>query len=220
MRFALKALSALLTYPSAELAAAIPEIEAGLSGEGALDTRALASLSPLLARLGNAETMPAEEIYVGLFDRSRSLSLHLFEHIHGESRDRGQAMVDLLGLYESNGYLIEANELPDYLPLFLEFLSTRPEPEARQSLGDVAHILAAMRARLVERDPAYAAALGALLSLVGAPAEATTESDVDDGPDALDRAWEEVPVLFGPGGHQEQAGCGKVAGMLERMRVQ
>ncbi|MBL8688293.1 MAG: nitrate reductase molybdenum cofactor assembly chaperone [Rhodospirillaceae bacterium] len=220
MRLSLKALSALLTYPTADLAMAIPEIRDALADDAALSGRRIAALSPLLNRLGNRETMPAEEAYVGLFDRSRMLSLHLFEHVHGESRDRGQAMVDLLGLYESGGYFVEADELPDYLPLFVEFLSTRPEAEARESLGDVAHILNAMHVRLKGRDPAYAAVLGALLELAGEPVEAEAAEAVDDGPDALDRAWEEIAVTFGPEGNREQAGCGKVAGMLERMRAQ
>ena len=220
MRLSLKALSALLTYPTAELAAAIPEVRGALAEDRALPERHLAALTPLLTRLASRETIESEETYVGLFDRSRMLSLHLFEHVHGEGRDRGQAMVDLLSLYDSGGYRIEADELPDYLPLFVEFLSTRPEAEARESLGDIAHILTAMHARLKGRDPAYAAVLGALLELAGEPAVADVAEAVDDGPEALDRAWEEIAVTFGPEGNREQSGCGKVAGMLERMRVQ
>jgi nitrate reductase delta subunit len=220
MNRTLKALSALLTYPRRELAGAVTEIGAVLVEDAALPARRIAALSPLLARLGRTDTMDAEEAYVALFDRSRQLSLHLFEHVHGDSRDRGQAMVDLLNLYEKGGYRIEADELPDYLPLFLEFLSMRSAEEARESLADVAHILRAMHGRLCGRDAAYAAVLAALLALAGeAVADGEAEA-VDDGPEALDRAWEEIAVSFGPAGNQEQAGCGKVAGMLERMRVQ
>ena len=60
---------------------------------------------------------------------ARRLSLHLFEHVHGESRDRGQAMVDLKAMYENAGLFV-TRELPDYVPLLLEFLSTQPRPEA------------------------------------------------------------------------------------------
>lgn len=216
---ALKVLSALLTYPSPELAEAVPEIREALAGDRSLPPGRVAALRPLLARLGQADTTEAEEAYVDLFDRSRQLSLHLFEHVHGDSRDRGQAMVDLKTLYESGGLFIEANELPDYLPLFLEFLSTRPEAEARSSLGDVAHILKAMHRRLVGRDAAYAAVIAAILAVAGEVVAAAEVEPVDDSADALDRAWEEMPVTFGPDAAPEQAGCGKVAGMLDRMRA-
>lgn len=216
---ALKVLSVLLTYPSPELAEAVPEIREALAGDRSLPPGRVAALRPLLARLGQADTTQAEEAYVDLFDRSRQLSLHLFEHVHGDSRDRGQAMVDLKTLYESGGLFIEANELPDYLPLFLEFLSTRPEAEARSSLGDVAHILKAMHRRLVGRDVAYAAVIAAILAVAGEVVAAAEVEPVDDSADALDRAWEEMPVTFGPDAAPEQAGCGKVAGMLDRMRA-
>lgn len=216
---ALKVLSVLLTYPSPELAEAVPEIREALAGDRSLPPGRVAALRPLLARLGQADTTEAEEAYVDLFDRSRQLSLHLFEHVHGDSRDRGQAMVDLKILYESGGLFIEANELPDYLPLFLEFLSTRPEAEARSSLGDVAHILKAMHRRLVGRDVAYAAVIAAILAVAGEVVAAAEVEPVDDSADALDRAWEEMPVTFGPDAAPEQAGCGKVAGMLDRMRA-
>ena len=100
-----------------------------------------------------------------LFDRTRSLSLHLFEHVHGESRDRGQAMIDLKSLYESAGLEISATELPDFVPLFLEFLSTRPRAEACELLGQPAHILAAMAERLRKRHSAYEAVFRALVAL-------------------------------------------------------
>ncbi|MBC7135158.1 MAG: nitrate reductase molybdenum cofactor assembly chaperone, partial [Oceanibaculum nanhaiense] len=125
-----KALSALLNYPSAELVAAMPEIRAVLTGEGLVPRSSLKALEPLLSSFETAELYDLQERYVLLFDRSRSLSLHLFEHVHGESRDRGQALVDLSQLYDKNGFFIVANELPDFLPLFLEFLSTLPFGEA------------------------------------------------------------------------------------------
>jgi nitrate reductase delta subunit len=220
MNRTLKALSALLTYPTAELAAAIPEIRSALAVGGVLTQRQLVSIGPLLSRLAAHDTMPAEEAYVGLFDRSRLLSLHLFEHVHGESRDRGQAMVDLLGLYARFGYEVATDELPDYLPLFIEFLSTRGEAEAKESLTDVAHILHAMHGRLRGRDRGYAAVLAALLALAGEAVDEAVDEPVDDGDDALDRAWEEAPVTFGPDSLGAQSSCGKVAGMLERMRIQ
>ena len=165
MRQSLKALSALLTYPTAELAAAIPEVRGALAEDRALPERHLAALAPLLTRLASRETIESEEIYVGLFDRSRMLSLHLFEHVHGESRDRGQAMVDLLKLYEEGGYTPTPSELPDFLPLFLEFASTREPRAAIDLIGQPADVIAALRERLAKRNSPYEAVMAALLAL-------------------------------------------------------
>src|SRR5688500_10263536 len=99
----LKALSALLTYPTAELAAAVPEIRSVLRAEGILGAAELETLEPLLAQLATEDVYDLQERYIQLFDRTRSLSLHLFEHVHGEGRDRGQAMVDLKAVYEAAG---------------------------------------------------------------------------------------------------------------------
>jgi nitrate reductase molybdenum cofactor assembly chaperone NarJ/NarW len=127
MRLTLKVLSALLTYPTAELLAAVPEMRAALDAEGRLPRRNRDRLDRLLEDLAIHDLYDLQERYVLLFDRTRSLSLHLFEHVHGESRDRGQAMVDLKSLYERHGLFMDSSELPDHLPLFLEFLSQIPE---------------------------------------------------------------------------------------------
>jgi len=146
-----------------------------------------------------------QERYVELFDRTRSLSLHLFEHVHGESRDRGQAMIDLKNLYEKHGLSFSTSELPDYLPAFLEFLSTRPSAEARQLLGQPAHILAALAERLEKRDAPYAAVFRALEALAVPAADSEQMDVVPEGADAdpndfaaLDAQWEEEAVTFGP----------------------
>ncbi len=140
-----------------------------------------------------------------LFDRTRSLSLHLFEHVHGESRDRGQAMIDLQNLYETHGLSIGTTELPDFLPLFLEYLSTRPMAESRELLGQTAHIIAALGERLTKRGSPYAALFGALVDVAAVdPVRAEVDAvlavpDTDpDDPAALDAAWEDRPVTFGP----------------------
>jgi nitrate reductase delta subunit len=203
-----KALSALLTYPTAELQTA-----AGAIGEAVArlpDAPARDRLRGLIDEIANGDIYDLQERYVLLFDRTRSLSLHLFEHVHGEGRDRGQAMVDLMNLYEKHGLSIGAAELPDHLPLFLEFLSTRPLAEACDLLEQPAHIIAAIGERLRKRDSTYAAIFDALVSLsVLQPKDADVlallgepDSDPDDFA-ALDEAWEDAPVTFGP----EAAGC-------------
>ncbi|QRG09849.1 nitrate reductase molybdenum cofactor assembly chaperone [Xanthobacter dioxanivorans] len=199
-----RALSALLAYPSEDLVAAAPAIADVLALEGLVGEPARAGLAPLLEELAQDDLFALQESYVGLFDRTRRLSLHLFEHVHGESRDRGQAMVDLAGIYEKGGLVLVANELPDYLPLFLEFLSTRPLAEARGLIADIVHILASLEERLAARGSAYAAVFAALRTLatdgvVAAPASAPAKEEPVDDLAALDAAWEETAVTFGPG---------------------
>ena len=201
-----RALGALLQYPGPGLLEAAPEIGAVLHADDRLSGKTLDAVGRLLSRLGKSELLAAQEIYVGQFDRSRSLSLHLFEHIHGESRDRGQAMVNLAAHYETAGYRIDANELPDYLPLFLEFLSLRPAEEARGLLGNVVHILSAIRIRLERRGSDYAAVFAALEDVADRKAPRAAVEDLlehDRTPEAeaaaLDSDWEEVPAFAGDG---------------------
>ncbi len=217
----LKAFSALLSYPDAELIAAIPEVRQALRDDGLFGPRRLASLDPLLNRLAGSDLIDAQEAYVLLFDRSRTLSLNLFEHIHGESRDRGGAMVDLLETYRAGGFDLVGPELPDHLPVLLEFLSTRPVEEARATLGDAGAILVALAERLIRRESDYAALLVALVDF--ARAEATSEEaqallaeplDNPEDLEALDAAYAEAQVVFGP---DPNAGCPATRDILARM---
>jgi nitrate reductase delta subunit len=213
-----RALSALLSYPTPELQEAADEIAAALRREGLVDPAALA---PLLDDLAAGDIWDLQERYVLLFDRSRSLSLNLFEHVHGESRDRGGAMVDLLETYRAGGFELEGPELPDHLPVLLEFLSARPLAEGRAMLGDAAHILAALAERLRRRDSVYAGVFHALGGLAAEPADAEAAAALaavpEDDPEdlaALDQAWEEATVTFGP---DPDAGCPAARDMLARM---
>jgi nitrate reductase molybdenum cofactor assembly chaperone NarJ/NarW len=213
-----RALSALLSYPTADLIAAGGEIGSALAAEAVVEPAARRDLQPLLDSLASQELEELQARYVELFDTSRRVSLYLFEHVHGESRDRGQAMVDLAALYATGGLTLAANELPDYLPLFLEYLSTRPLDESRALLADTAHILAALEARLQARNPAYAAVLSAIRSAAGNPA-ATVEVADEAEPDnlaALDAAWEETAVTFGP---DNAAGGCSADRLMTRMRA-
>lgn len=152
-----RALSALLSYPSEDLIAALPEIDAILQAEGLFGPKRMEEIRRLLHELRQGDLYDLQERYVLLFDRSRSLSLNLFEHVHGESRDRGGAMVDLLETYRAGGFDLVGSELPDHLPVLLEYLSTRPLPEAEALLADASHILVALAERLTRRETAYAA---------------------------------------------------------------
>lgn len=200
-----KALSALLSYPTADLQAAVPELAAAIEGEALLPAAIRRQLDVLLNEIATGDLYDVQERYVLLFDRTRSLSLHLFEHVHGESRDRGQAMIDLKTLYENGELEIDASELPDFVPLFLEFLSTRPRPEAYDLLAQPAHVLAAIAERLRKRKSAYESVFRALVQLAAAKPKADVVSALLAEPDpdandlaALDAAWEDEPVNFGP----------------------
>ena len=198
----LKALAALLTYPEPALLEALPDIRGIVAAEKLLGRDDQARLAALIDELAATDPLDAQERYVELFDRGRATSLHLFEHVHGEARDRGQAMVDLNALYARHGLAIAANELPDYLPAVLEYLSTRPFEEVREMLTDCAHILRAVGEALVGHDSRYSAVLGALLTIAGEQAldfqPKPSEARVADTP-GIDDEWVDEPVIFGPG---------------------
>lgn len=200
-----KVLSALLSYPDAALIEAAPELRKALDEESVLPLETRPSLDALIDDLSAGDVYDLQECYVELFDRTRSLSLQLFEHVHGESRDRGQAMIDLKALYEQNGLTLSASELPDYLPAFLEFLSMRPFPDALQTLGQTTHILGALAERLHKRGAPYEAVFRALEALATPAADTADMEVVPEDPDvdpddfaALDAQWEEEAVNFGP----------------------
>jgi nitrate reductase molybdenum cofactor assembly chaperone NarJ/NarW len=196
----LKALAALLAYPTAELIAALTEIGSAIASDRRLGRGAKQGLQRLIDSLRAPDPLEAEERYVALFDRGRRTSLHLFEHVHGDSRDRGQAMVDLQQMYARGGLRLAGSELPDYLPAVLEYLSTRPMPEVREMLDDCAHILRAIGEALADRESAYAAVFAALLEVAGAKGLAAGKSRREPQAEekSLDEEWAEEPVVFGP----------------------
>lgn len=201
-----KALGALIDYPTPELQAAADEIEQALAEERAIPAAELDGVRAFISRLRRTDIMDAQEYWIGVFDRSKRLALHLYEHSYGESRDRGQAMVNLALTYRMNGFELNAAEMPDYLPLFLEFLSVIPEVHARRYLTDAVEIIEALRIRLEERDSTYAALLGALVTLASREADGTeVEAILAEEPqdpanlEELDREWAEEPVDFAAG---------------------
>ncbi len=188
----LRVIAHLLGYPNEELREHLGELQEALHDENALGKSRLGEIDALIARLINEPGLSSEAAYVELFDRGRGTSLHLFEHVHGDSRDRGPAMIDLVKTYEAGGLLLEDGELPDYLPVVLQFASTQPTTEARQFLGEIAHIIRLIFSALVRRESPYASLAGALLELAGERAEAVTVPDEQD----MDEAWAE-PEVFG-----------------------
>ena len=209
-----KVLSALLSYPTEALIAASPEFVTVLDAEKLVPAASRGAVDLLIKEIGSGEVYDLQERYGLLFDRSKTLALHLFEHVHGESRDRGQAMVDLKAMYENAGLVIAASELPDYVPLFLEFLSTQPVAEARGLLGQTVHILAALAERLDRRGSSYKTIFDALVAIAAEVPRREIVEELLKAPDTdpmdlvvLDAAWEEEEVRFGPG-TQGQGACG------------
>jgi nitrate reductase molybdenum cofactor assembly chaperone NarJ/NarW len=207
-----RALAALIAYPTEALQAATGEIATVLAEEGLAPAPQRAAIGGLLAELAGCDIYELQERYFALFDRSRTLSLHLFEHVHGESRDRGQAMADLIALYRGHGFEPTASELPDFLPLFLEFLSLLPGHEAQALLAEPAGILQLLAERLVTRKSTYAAVFQALVTLANAPAIDLPDTGSEDPDDlvALDAAWEEAAVHFGPGEQIDSCGTDRL----------
>jgi nitrate reductase delta subunit len=220
MALTYRALALLLSYPTAEIQQAAPAALRAIEAEGLVGDALLRALRRLAETIAGQDLYDAQEAYVWLFDRTRSLSLNLYEHVHGESRDRGQAMVALLELYRSKGLELSANELPDHLPVFLEFLSTLPQAEAASLLGEAAHVLAALGERLKKRQSPYRAVFGALGALMDGQADpeavAALLQEPDDDPadlETMDRLWAETAVTFGPG----DAGCPKADALVRAM---
>jgi nitrate reductase delta subunit len=189
----LRVLAALLGYPDAQMRRYLPEMRGLLHAEGALSRQRRAEIDALMDTLGRADPLEAEADYVELFDRGRGTSLHLFEHVHGDSRERGPAMIDLGQTYAKAGLMLAEGELPDYLPAVLEFVSTQPPREARAFLGETAHILNAIFGALQQRRSAYAGVLGALLELAGETAQPVKPA----AEEPLDESWAEPPVFDG-----------------------
>lgn len=198
----LSVLSHLLDYPSAEFVAAKTELNA-IVNASSLSASKQSELCRFIDNQCNKDLMDWQAEYDGLFERGRALGLWLFEHVHGESRDRGQAMVDLIEQYKQAGLELSQNELPDYIPLFLEFLSTQGEDNAKQWLSEVEHILALLQCRLEKRESDYAVVFSALLEIAESQVDlAALRTQIngekrDDTKQAIDKEWEEEAVTFG-----------------------
>jgi nitrate reductase molybdenum cofactor assembly chaperone NarJ/NarW len=193
MSTTVRVLASLLGYPDARLRGDLPEMRRLLAAERTLSPSRASELDALMDGLMMADPLDAESDYVELFDRGRGTSLHLFEHVHGDSRERGPAMIDLAQTYEKAGLMLAEGELPDYLPAVLEFVSTQPTREAKAFLGEMAHIFNAIFGALRHRESPYASVVGALLELAGEEAQAIKPAVEEP----LDESWAEPPVFDG-----------------------
>jgi nitrate reductase delta subunit len=207
----LRALAALLGYPSAELQAHADELRDAMGREQMLTHAERQRVEPLLRRLESEDLLDLQARYSELFDRSRSLSLHLFEHVHGDSRERGQAMIDLGRQYMESGFFLDTSELPDFVPVFLEYASCLPLADARETLGQPVHVFAALAERLDKRMSDYAGIFHALVALAGVRPDEAAMAEVNENtpevdPAQIDDEWEEAPVSFSAGAAHEMGG--------------
>jgi nitrate reductase molybdenum cofactor assembly chaperone NarJ/NarW len=194
----LRALGALLSYPREDLRQALPEIAEAIRGSPLIAARERDGLIVLIDELASSDILTAEERYVELFDRGRATSLNLFEHLHGESRDRGDAMVELKRRYERAGFELATRELPDHLPVVLEYLSCRDLAETRDMLLDCAHLLKRIGEALIARGSSYGAVVQALLVIAGeAPLDPAAVPRVVHRDENPDRDWFEQPAFGG-----------------------
>ncbi|MGM7448136.1 nitrate reductase molybdenum cofactor assembly chaperone [Idiomarina sp. ST20R2A10] len=206
----LQVISLLLDYPKPELVEARAELEQMVQ-QSPLSADDKAALEAFIEHRTSMSLMDWQSEYDGLFERGRALSLLLFEHVHGESRDRGQAMVDLMNQYKTAGLDLGVKELPDYIPLYLEFLSTQGDENARLGLEEVAHILALLTARLEQRGSNYSLLFQTLLSISGVQIDLDdvrqqiANEKRDDTSKELDKVWEEEAVTFA--GNDQMQGC-------------
>ena len=205
MANSLRVLAALLGYPDSRLRGHVLEMRELLRDEHAISPSRLSELDALMQTLLRTDPLELEAEYVAVFDRGRATSLHLFEHVHGDSRDRGPAMIDLGQTYEKAGLILAEGELPDYRPAVLEFVSTQPPREARAFLGEMAHIFNAIFGALLHRASPYASILAALLELAGESAQPVTPPA--DPP--IDESWAE-PAVFDGCSSKGQARPGQV----------
>ncbi len=220
MIVSLKILSLLLNYPTQELLDDLPALKDAVNSDRMLSAKGQKMICTLCDDLVGKDLYEVQEQYVFLFDRTRSHSLHLFEHVHGESRDRGQALVDLREMYLTNGCAVETTELPDYIPLFLEYLAHQRFTEAQELLGQTAHIFEALRLRLKKKGSIYANAFAVVAEISKATPSRELLSNIlaepEDDPndlEAMDRIWQEEVVRFG--GNTGEGSCGP-----DRLRMQ
>ncbi len=220
----LKILGFLLTYPTEAHLQNVRECYTILKNEKWLSDKSLKAIYSFLQEMEQSDLLDLQEKYVSLFDRTPSLSLHLFEHIHGESRDRGQALSDLSELFQHEGLSINEAETPDYLPVFLEFNSTQSQDDVKENLDSVVNILSALKKRLENRDSSYSNIFGALLETASRKPDAKAIEQAlkqDSGAlynfEQIDRQWEEQFAFDNSGNdYTGESGCPKADEMVAR----
>jgi len=204
MKMTLRVIAYLLRYPDAEMRRHLPQLQSALRTESALSTARVQAIERLIEQFMSLPDMTLEAQYIEVFDRGHRTSMLLFEHVHGDSRDRGPAMVDLIQTYEKAGLYLHREQMPDDLPVVLEFLSSQPTRQARAFLSEIAHIVRVIYSALNDRQSQYACLAAAVLELSGEKVQAVA---LEQEPE-LDEQWAE-PEVFGGCSVADQAKPGQ-----------
>ncbi|MEI3377468.1 MAG: nitrate reductase molybdenum cofactor assembly chaperone [Coriobacteriales bacterium] len=197
MIWELKALACLLLYPDEDLLTNLPEIESTLQGSEELDGESKRRLEELIGWIREADMSSLQAAYVSTFDIGKHGSLNLFEHTQGDSRDRGHVMVELNRLYKEHGLELTTTELPDHLPVFLEFLSGLEREDAQLWLESVIGPIEKIDRELQLDESPWEAVTAALLNFAGTEREVASERTPDEMIPTLDAEYYESPVTFG-----------------------
>jgi nitrate reductase delta subunit len=176
MQHTYKILSLLLDYPDREVKVNLPEMMEAVEEERYLSQAQAANLRHFLDYALSIPLTEWQTQYVQLFDLTASSNLYLFDHVYGDSRERGQAMVDLIDMYRKSGFTVRPDELPDYLPLFLEYISLLNSPaDAGVLLTEISHVLEQMKQTLEKKNSPYHYLLDILYSLSGSETTGVNE---------------------------------------------
>ena len=156
-----KVLSVLLEYPEQDLIDNLPEIRTIIDESADIDAAEKVVMQKFFDHLTSMSLTEMQTEYVKTFDLTPEHSLHLTHHLFGEDsdRDRGPALIDLSEMFKEYGVKTVTNELPDYLPLILEFASYLDESEATVFLADVNKVLVLLTENLTKAESPYAAPL-------------------------------------------------------------
>jgi len=161
-----KLLSALLDYPEQELLDHLPEVRGEIGKSQEIDATEKEAIRKFLSHLEDTDLTRLQEEYVKTFDLAPEHSLHLTHHLFGDDNDknRGPALIDLGELYKDYGVKAMTNELPDYLPLVLEFVAGLEQDEAAVFLSDANKVLGVLAANLAKAGSPYAPLLSIIES--------------------------------------------------------
>lgn len=151
-----KILSVLLDYPERDLIESLPEIKALLNEDPDVEESERSILQAFLSRVEGKSLLDLQQEYVSTFDMSAEHSLHLTHHLFGDDKNRGPALIDLGELYKDYGVEVTTNELPDYLPLVLEFAAYLDGNEATVFLSDAKKVFSVLLDNLKKAESPYA----------------------------------------------------------------
>lgn len=150
-----KILSVFLEYPDQELVDHLSEVHQEIQDSLEMDDDERSVLLKFYRYFNSKSLIELQENYVQTFDMTAEHSLHLTHHLFGDDKNRGPALIDLGELYKDYGVDIVTNELPDYLPIVLEFAAYMEDSEASVFLSDAHKVLSMLAENLNKAESPY-----------------------------------------------------------------